>query len=545
MPNGRRWPALLSCLVACAACGSDDDASNTSASLPDGTLTFDMTAEQDGDPPQTDAPDSLVGDMVEAGSTSDVGGASESDTAPVKKVCVPGQTRCEGLLQATCAPLGDGWALAPCFAGQACQDNQCRALTDNLVIVFDTSGSMATKVSGKSCASQKFPACDPAKGCSRMDASKLVFGAVLDKIPLDRTNLALFRFPQRVGKSQATSCDAGHYLGIDKLVGDTDDLQHVAANSGWFWDSIEQILCVAFPRSAKEALGRKTLIEKWLDGDEAIVKTATKCANPSGTCLGDAKCGAGACCAQSCWQHKSGPELRASGGTPIGKTLFYVGEYLRHRVVVDGRACIIADDCHNPNYQCVKGYCVDPARDCRQNVVVLFTDGGENNDSSQFFAPQSSAIRMAWGLACKAHADCVGGATCVLGRCRPPQSTGYVCFGSGAPCKPSDKNPKSPTHCPPVAGQSPSCLPEPSKSNTAAAIKSADNVLRSPDGEPFAVRLHVVDISGAASLSKSFYLSAAGNGRLLTADAADPEQFFAVLQSAFDMKDKNICGTHP
>ena len=547
MPTGTRGPAtlVLFCLAALCACGQAGEGKSPSASLPDGSLIFDSSAAMDAAQWAADSGDMTVADALDVLAADGGGAALDSGGAAPAKICVPGLSRCEGLLLATCAPAGDGWSLSPCFAGQACQEHQCRTLANNLVIVFDTSGSMATKVSGESCPAQQFPACDPAKGCSRMDASKLVFAAVLEKIPLATTNMAMFRFPQRVGKSQATSCDAGHYLGTDKLVGDTADLQHVAADSKWYWDFIDQILCVAFPRNSAEALGRKPLIEKWLDGAETLVKTAISCANSSATCLADAKCGAGACCAQKCWQHKTSPELRASGGTPIGKTLFYVGEYLRHRVVVDGRACIVATDCLNPNYTCVKGYCVDPARECRQNVVVLFTDGGENNDASQFFAPQSSAIRMAWGLACKGNADCVGGASCVLGRCRPPNSTGYACLGTGAPCKSGDKDPNSPTFCPAVAGQSLSCLPEPTKSNTAAAIKFADNVLRSPDGKPFAVRLHVVDISGAASLSKSFYLSVAGNGRLLTADAADPTQFFAALESAFDMKDKNICGTHP
>ena len=547
MPGpGVRWiaSALLIATAVCASCG-EGDSDDPSAALPDGALGFDDGSAEDGP---------WQGEQLDAKATQDTnvpttdatqGPATDATDAPAAKVCVPGQHRCEGLLLATCAPTGDGWSVSPCFAGQACQANQCRALANNLMIVFDTSGSMATKVSGKSCPAQKFPACTPAKGCSRMDASKLVFGAVLDKIQMATTNMALFRFPQRVGKSAASSCDAGHYLGIDKLTGDIGALQHVTPTSKWYWDFVGQILCVPFPRNDAEALSRKPLIESWMDGAESIVETSTPCKNASATCLGDAKCGAGACCAKQCWQHKSSPELRASGGTPIGKTLFYVGEYLRNRVVVDGKACIVDTDCQNPNYGCEQGYCVDPARGCRQNVVVLFTDGGENNDSSLFFAPQSSAARLAWGLACKGDGDCVGGATCVLHRCRPPKSTGYVCLSTGKPCKISDKDPSSPTFCPPVPGQSLSCLPDPTKSITAKAEVFADNVLRSPDGEPFPVQLHVVDISGSSSLSKSFYLAAAGNGRLLTADAADPDQFFAALESALDLKNKNICGSNP
>ena len=77
---------------------------------------------------------------------------------------------------------------------------------------------------------------------------------------------------------------------------------------------------------------------------------------------------------------------------------------------------------------------------------------------------------------------------------------------------------------------------------TAKAKKAADNVLRSPDGKPFGVRVHVVDISEATNLSKSFYISAAGNGRLLTAAATNADAFLTVLVSAFEVKSKKVCG---
>jgi len=538
-------------VLACTRAPGPDDAS---PALPDSSGSFDAGKSPASDAADTGArtPDAAVAgskpgpDVKPATDAGSVDAGAVPDTAaPLPKVCVPGQQRCEGLLAATCSPTGDGWTLHPCFAGQICQGTACVPLKDNLMIVFDTSGSMGAKVSGKTCPMQTFPNCDPSKGCSRMDVSKLVFGAVLDQINLKTTNLALFRFPQRVGKLKATSCNVGHYIGIQKLTGDTADLQRVTPESDWYWDFVDQILCVPFPRNPAEALKTKPDIVKWMDGAEKLVKSKTKCGNPSATCQANAKCGAGGCCSSACWKHSSSPELRASGGTPIGKTLFYVGEYMRNRVVIDGKACIVDDDCINPNYRCKQGYCTDPARDCRQNVVVLFTDGGENNDPSKFFAPQASAMRLAYGLACKTDGDCVGGATCVSSRCRPAGATGYACLSTGLPCKPSDKNPKSKTFCPKQAGQSITCLPDPTKSITAAATKVVDNVLRSPDGKPFGVRVHVVDISGSKLLTKSFYLSVAGRGRLLTADAADPDQFMAALQSAFDMKNKKVCGTNP
>ena len=476
-------------------------------------------------------------DANPAADVTDVGPAVEDVPEP-PQICTPGEQHCDKLQLATCAPAGDGWSLSPCFAGQACLQEQCKPLRSNLIIVFDTSGSMANSVDGKTCSMQPFPSCDPAKGCSRMDKSKVAFADVLKKIPLATTNLALFRFAQRVGTLSATSCYTGHYIGIDTLTGDTANAQHVLADSAWYWDHIAQVLCVPYPDTAQQALLVQPEVLKWMDGAEELVKTPTACANASPSCQSDPKCGAGACCSGACWDHVDSPELRATGGTPIGKTLFYVAEYMRHRVVIDGKTCSTDEDCANPNYGCVGGVCVDPARHCRQNVVVLFTDGGELNDPTDFFGPLVSARRMAHGLACQSAADCAGGAACAAGRCLPADSTGHVCVTNGQPCVPGVQIPSDPGFCAQQDG-GPTCLPDPATAITAAAIDAADNALRAPDGSPFSVRLHVVDISSANI--QSAFLAHAGNGRLLTADAADPKQFLATLESALDFKDKSLC----
>jgi hypothetical protein len=468
--------------------------------------------------------------------------SAAQDAAQVSKLCLAGQRRCSGIMLSTCTPSGDGWMISPCFPGQVCEQGKCVPLANNLIIVFDTSGSMGAVVKGKNCNKQVFPKCDPSKGCSRMAASKLVFSAVLNKISVQTTRMALFRFPQRVARLTATSCNFGHYLGVQKMTTDTADIQHVDSGSAWYWHAIDQILAVPFPASPQAVQKQKLEILKWMDGKEQLVKTQIKCQNPWNSCKVDGKCGAGGCCGGACWDHIEQPELRASGGTPIGKTLFYVGEYLRNKVVVDGLACIVDGDCHNPNYRCSKGRCTDPARDCRQNVVVLFTDGGQSNDPADFFAPQVSAKRLAYGLGCKVDPDCVGGAVCQAGRCLPKTMSSHVCLPTGAPCMPGVIDPQSPQYCPPTAAKGDSCLANPLKVLTAKAVDEQDNVLRSPDGRAFSVRLHVVDISEATVLTKSFYLSIAGRGRLMTAAAADPDAFIATLTSAFDMKNEKVCG---
>jgi len=474
-------------------------------------------------------------------SASDAGGTS-TDAKPLPIICKPGEQKCAGAMLATCTPTGDGWAKNPCFPGSYCRGGGCGPVENNLLIAFDTSGSMAATVKGVSCTKQVFPNCDPAKSCTRMAVSKLTFATALGSVDEKTTRLALFRFPQQMASTSASTCKQGHYKGFNRLSGDTTHEQHVDAKSGWYWDSLHEVLCVPYPTDKAEALVGKKSIARWMDGKEKIAALGKSCGNASKICVPDPKCGDGACCSKACWSHAE-PELRSNGSTPIGKTLFYIGEYFRNRVVIDGKPCIVTADCASPNYQCQQGRCVDPARDCRQNVIVLFTDGGQANDPSNFFAPQVAAKRLRYGLGCKNNKDCAGGAICKVDKCLPAGGTGYHCMATSKPCKPGIKDPKHEHHCPGLGKQAPACLADTIHLTSAQAKLWPDNVLRSPDGKPFSVTVHVVDISGALSLKNSFYLSIAGGGRMLTADIADSSALLSVLESAFDMKNKKVCGS--
>lgn len=476
--------------------------------------------------------------------TGDNPDAAEAQVDPefIPSVCTAGAQKCEGALLATCSPAKDGWSVSPCFPGQYCRAGACRPIENNLLIAFDTSGSMKATVKGKSCTKQTFPKCDPTKSCTRMAVSKVTFGKALADVDAKTNRLALFHFPQRIYQTTATSCDTGHYAGLNKVSGDELSEQSVDANSGWFWSSLHQIMSVPFPTTEALAAGQKKQIARWMDGAEKLQATAKACSNPSSKCATDPVCGGGACCAGKCHVHAE-PELRANGTTPIGKTLFYIGEYFRNRIVIDGKACIIDSDCANPNYRCAQGYCVDPAAACRENVVVLFTDGGENNDPTNYFAPQVSAKRLRYGLACKTINDCAGEARCKNGRCLPDGGTDYHCVATSQACKPGITDKSHVHYCPPLPGKTAQCLPDALGSVSAKAKYFSHNVLRSPDGNPFSVRVHVVDISDAADLSKSFYIAIAGGGRMLTADAADASAFLGALQSALDMKNEKVCGS--
>ncbi len=376
--------------------------------------------------------------------------------------------------------------------------------------------------------------------------------------------MSLFRFPQTGGQCGVScSCTSGGYSGDSTIKGD-GNAQMVVDSSSWFWNNVNQIMCVAFPKASGEQT--KAAIGKWMDNV----------------------------------QDAANPELRATGGTPIGKSLFYIGEYIRNKVVVDGKACKVDDDCGNANYACdlsackdatCQGACKDAARSCRDTIVILFTDGGETSSNS-YFGPWIQAKRMAMGLGCATDADCVGDASCqkisecvgggtqlgsgvlcnpgngnadcvdeksgmktcaTFQQCMPKaQASNYQCSEGATACLPTCvggatggcvQAPKpgedpSPAYC---SGQ---CTRDPRLRLTATATESKNNVLRSPDGKPFAVRLYVVDIGSvsAEDVKNSMSLAISGGGKLLGADASDPVQFLGALEKAFDLKNKNVCG---
>ncbi|HAN30832.1 MAG TPA: hypothetical protein DCQ06_04475, partial [Myxococcales bacterium] len=417
-----------------------------------------------------------------------------------------------------------------CSKGNWCYEGQCAAVKNNLVVMFDTSGSMKFQVPGKICYDQEWPDCNgPQKSCNRMGVSKNVFRKAFVHVDQERTRLALFRFPQlwispkRTTSPKApywkppVSCGNGNYVGYFSMT-DHGAAESVDEGSNWYWQHLDEVLCVPFP--VTETQDQKTAVLKWMDGEE---------------------------------EFGSDPELRASGGTPIGRTLFYLGEYLRNRVVVDGKKCSAKSDCGNPDYLCDNGVCKDPMRACRQTSVVVFTDGGEENFADKLFSPWVQAKRLAYGLGCSADIDCVGGARCL---CPPGQNnctaqqreclpenlqTGYYCRSTMQPCLPEAAS-NDPAYCP-KAGGVVDCVKDPVTGVAVKTKQMQDNVLRSPNGEPFGVKLIVVDISGDKdALERTGNLARAAGGLLLASDDADEDGFLLNLRKAFDVASKPACG---
>jgi hypothetical protein len=500
-------------------------------------------------PPLEDEDDAADAEVAQ-GSAVDADSATAADTAvvdstdgpdlpPLQGTCTPGETRCGGLELDTCGPAGTGWIRGPCFPGLACDAGACVAYANNLIIIFDTSGSMAANVPGVDCKQGGFPDCKPTEGCSRMDVSKVVFAKALGELKPLQVSLALFRFPSQLFDIVTTDCQIGFQVGTGALAGDNGS-QSVMAATKWYWTSLAQVLAVSFPTDAVQASTRPAEMLRWMDGVEVIAPSGQICSSNGAGCSADASCAGGSCCAAKCYQH-SDPELRATGGTPIGKTLFYVGEYLKNRVFVDGAACSTDGDCGTPYHRCAAGSCTDALRACRETTIVMFTDGGQDSDPNDFFSPLPMAKRLAYGLGCATNGDCVGGATCVGGSCTPAGGTGSRCLATGLPCL-SGAPVGDPLHCPALAGVGVLCAPDPALAQTAIAKLAPDNVLRAQDGVPVGVRLQVVDVSGSATIEQSFALASAGAGRVLTADTADTASLLSALQLAFDLKNKKVCG---
>ena len=202
------------------------------------------------------------------------------------KVCNAGETKCVGSKLATCGVYEDGYIETNCFPGTTCSEGKCVPVSNNLIIVFDTSGSMNATVSGCQASGQTWPSCDPAKKCTRMDVSKQVFKSALAKIDDKVTRMAMFRFPQRLYKKSTATCMSGYYSGLSSVSGETSpgpkNQQFVDANSSWYWLSLKETLCVPFPSDGKAKT--KEAIKKWMDGTEKIQSSGGACSNSTNTC---------------------------------------------------------------------------------------------------------------------------------------------------------------------------------------------------------------------------------------------------------------------
>ncbi len=448
----------------------------------------DPSPDVEGPTPDFVAPADAATDAADA--------AGDAGPAPV---CEPGHTRCAGVRLETCTPDGLGYGLSTCPPGQGCRAGSCIVVRPNVVVLFDTSGSMQLTQEAA-----EIPAADP--GCSGVEASnsrlamaKQLFTTLFSRELSTRPRFVLTRFPQGLVAGEA-GCTLPRHVGLSNLPG--DDNVHVAPDdvNAWFRRDIEKFLAVPYPRTSTQS--NRVQLLSWLDGIEASEPTGESC-DPL-----QPDCGALSFCAVDGCRDVSEPELRADGGTPLGKTLFYVGELFRQFILVDGRFCLRDSDCGSPEYECDRtNRCVDPLAHCRTNAVLVFTDGQENAvpTDQTFFAAIVQAKRYAWGLGCQDDADCLAGAAC----------------GPGGTCT-------SP------AFEAARATADPEGRAAGYREPGDANVLRRADGTPVKLRVHVLDAWGT---SEGRAVAAIAGGEYVAGTLTNPQPILARLELLFAPKD--------
>ena len=422
-------------------------------------------------------------------------------------ICEPGASSCEDFMVKECDPMGVGWNKYPCPPGFACTPDQCLPLKSNLLVIFDTSSSMWSIGLGDtvpcicaSCPPKPFPACeDPLCPRTRLGLSKYVFNQFFEADTVSLVNVVLTQFPVRIKYPPVLECNnlfafgCGWY-GIDFMASNFmtgDDGSHETVDGGWYDQYLYEILAVPFPQAWWEP--SLEIAQSWMDFDEAVGPTAEACTGP-------ADCPGGFCAdnqgQQVCWYHTN-PELRALSNTPLGRSMFYAGEYYRRYVYMEGRTCVTDGDCANVNYYCKDGACHDPYRACRPNQILLFTDGEENPETSTtvFHNPRVQAKRFRYGLCCETDDDCFD-AACTNGICDP--GTGSLPDQDEVPCR-----------------------------------------LFAPNGEPIQVTTHVIDLSASGDGAGTNQLIAKnGGGSFYDASNLDPEDILAQMLLLIDLEEE-------
>ena len=400
-----------------------------------------------------------------------------------------------------CGPLGARWFSKECPSGKACSEGQCREIRSNVLLIFDTSSSMVdVKLPGMDCADSAeipcdsdFPACDETDSAlTPMDLAKEVFTSGILSAVDKHATFALQRFPMTESAGRTPNCRHGWYAARPDGVITGDDGSWVTEPEGWFDTHLAEALVTRFPTRPDGSTTDDLL--SWLDRTERLTTTSVPCSQdvdcPSLRCEDTTE-------GRRCVTH-SEHELRGDGGTPLGKSLFYAGEYLRRFVLVDGKACVESTDCASANYICRQGKCVDDYASCRRPTIVLFTDGVESDTNDDFFKAIHQAKRLRYGLGCVETADCAEGAQCSAGVCLPT-------------------------------------APSPSLSDYVAG--DGGDAVRGPDGKPLGIRVYVVDLN-AGSQGSAAVIAAHGGGLLYDVATDDPDTFREKVTSALQVDPK-------
>ncbi|NUN16610.1 MAG: hypothetical protein HUU55_23535 [Myxococcales bacterium] len=482
---------------------------------------------------ESDISDGLAADMltdIAPDVVTDCGGCEEGsvcvDNVCKPIVCDPGTVICVNKLTvAKCDPFGSAYYPAPCLKGYQCVDGICKSAQANVLILFDTSSSMTSGGGGGA-----WPACDfPATPTTKFGHSKKAFTDVLGKNQKNPARFFLLRFPQQENFIMDPFCPSGYVQGIGNMTGDTGE-HEPALGAPWFIDNHKQVVVVG--AGSEEGDNLNTVLS-WLDFYESAHFVAdTACDNCDGIC------GNGGCIVHS------DPELRTSSGTPLGKTMFYAGEYVRQFVSIEGKPCDETNPCSNSHYECVDGFCHDEAANCRETVLVVFTDGADSQNSAptDYFNPINQAKRFNLGLGCQTATDCVPGAQCIGGTCLPAGVSDYAkmlvdptvgtCDNSLTPCSIA-----TPNSCPTVGAQCKKVL------NTFTDSQGVQ-LLRGYNGKPIRIRVHVIDAAlfgGEANAESNRDTALFGGGLYIPVNAEVAAELTKAISLVTDPKPNLGC----
>lgn len=448
-------------------------------------------------------------------------GAACRDGGCEPVICAPADRTCEDQKVAVCDDTGTFWTQTHCPLGQGCFGDDCVPYRQNVLLVFDTSSSMSSVLDmdaipclcAGGCPAEPFPACEQLD-CprSKLGLSKLVFTQLFQSEQGKTVSLGMIHFPLRIVAPPTLQCTNPFGLGIgwygqgasddDLMTGDDGD--HAPGDDSYFEERLYEILAVPFPSAYEEdplaAAGR------WVNGAEAVGASTAPCGD-------DADCPGGFCGLDGglavCFFHTD-PELRAVGNTPLGRTLFYAGEYYRKFIVVQGKPCQASDDCGNVNYVCKGGACTDPYRKCRANKIVILTDGVEfpATTATSFFNPAVQAKRLRHGLGCQTSADCNDPAFCA----------GDLCGGFAYPYRTGGGGPLTA-----IEGQ-------------------GHERLFDRAGDPIVVATSVIDLSAEGEAAhQNKQIADNGGGVYFQANTGDPSGILAQIFTIFDVKENLGC----
>ena len=460
------------------------------------------------------------------GQTCFAGECVESDCTP------PGSQVCEKFQLKVCQDNGT-LLTKDCGLGQECIEDSCQAMRHRVLVVFDTSGSMnwmpgtqqwltACGVDETDCCLNPWPVCE-AEACSTLARSQEAFSEFFKLGETEQILFALQRFPQVLDRD-TPSCEGGYYSWQNEMSGDDGAFTVPLGIDSWFEQNLEETVLVPFPASGSSSAANLLELNDYMDGIEFVVDTDEPCQShsdcESGKCLGTSVVG------KTC-RIFANPELRAEGATPLGKSLYYAGEYMRHHVVIDGKPCEDDTECGSPGYFCGENKkCFDPHRQCRLNAIVLFTDGGETEHPfvSDYWNPVVQAKRMRLGLGCGTDDDCTQLDVCM--ESEDPEIDG---------CHPVTCHPTE-NYC------TYKLLEEDNFTPVNMNVGGGADSLIDYNGNKIDVTVTVVDASVAdpgqttATLNNNRLIALYGGGRHVVVQVDDLDQFFNELQKTIDFK---------